>query len=402
MNLSDEAFKALLQAPESDRLERKRDFSGSSPRSVREAVCAFSNDLAGTNQPGYLIIGQQDDGQPSGLAVSDALMRQLSDIRYDGQITPPPVMRVEQREVDGHDFVLITVLPADSPPVRYQGRICVRIGPRRGYADAQEERLLNERRRFRDKPFDVQPVVGAKLSDLSTVRFLEGYLPRAVHPEVLEQNDRSLEQKLASTKMIRLAEEPVPTVLGMLILGLNPREYIPGSYVQFLRIDGMELHDPVVDDLLIDGQVADQIRRAEEKVEAYNWVRVRFADLATEERKSLYPMTAVQQFLRNALLHRNYEGTNAPVRVYFFNDRLEIISPGGPYGQVNSSNFGQPGLTDYRNPNLAESMRILGLIQRFGAGITLAQKSLRDNGNPPAHFEVSEQYVRVVLRQEAV
>ncbi len=397
MQLSDPAFQDLLRAPESDRLERKRDFSGSAPRSVRETICAFSNDLAGTGQPGYIIIGQQDDGQPSGLEVSDTLLRQLSDLRYDGQITPPPVMRVEQRQLDGHDYALITVLPSDSPPVRYQGRICVRIGPRRGYADAQEERLLNERRRFRDKPYDVQPVAGAQLSDLSTVRFLEGYLPRAVHPEVLEQNERSLEQKLASTKMIRLPEEPVPTVLGMLVLGLHPREHIPSSYVQFLRIDGEALHDPVIDDLLIEGTIADLVRRAEEKVEVYNRVRVRFADLATEERKSLYPMTAVQQFLRNALLHRNYEGTNAPVRVYFFNNRLEIISPGGPYGQVTISNFGQPGLTDYRNPNLAESMRVLGLIQRFGAGITLAQKALRDNGNPPARFEVSAQWVQVVL-----
>jgi hypothetical protein len=38
----------------------------------------------------------------------------------------------------------------------------------------------------------------------------------------------------------------------------------------------------------------------------------------------------------------------------------KVISPGGLYGQVTRENFGQPGLNDYRNPNLAEAMRHLG------------------------------------------
>ncbi|MBI1191677.1 MAG: transcriptional regulator [Bacteroidetes bacterium] len=402
MTLSAEEFKTLLSAPESDLLERKRDMSGSASRAIREAICSFSNDMAGHGTAGHILIGLDDSGKPSGLIVTDALLRQLADIRYDGQIVPPPAMFVEQYEEDGYAYALVTVLPADSPPVRYQGRICVRIGPRRGYADAQEERILNERRRFRDKPFDVQPALGSTLADLSTLRFLEEYLPKAVHPDVLAQNERTLEQKLASTKMVRLAEDPVPTVLGMLVLGRTPREHLPGDYIQFLRIDGEQLHDPVVDELFIEGSIVDLVRRAEEKVEANNRVQVRFADVVTEQRKSLYPLAAVQQFLRNAVLHRNYEGTNAPVRVYFFNNRLEITSPGGPYGQVNASNFGSPGITDYRNPNLAEAMRALGLIQRFGAGIALAQKYLRENGNPEATFEVTDQWVKVVLKISAV
>ena len=54
------------------------------------------------------------------------------------------------------------------------------------------------------------------------------------------------------------------------------------------------------------------------------------------------------------------------------NDRIEILSPGGPFGQVTVENFGQPGIVDYRNPNLAEAMRVLGLVQRFGVGIAIA------------------------------
>jgi ATP-dependent DNA helicase RecG len=54
-------------------------------------------------------------------------------------------------------------------------------------------------------------------------------------------------------------------------------------------------------------------------------------------------------------------------------------------------------MTDYRNPSLAEIMRDLGYVQRFGAGIPITVKSLSDNDNPPAQFEVNPSYVGVTI-----
>jgi ATP-dependent DNA helicase RecG len=68
--------------------------------------------------------------------------------------------------------------------------------------------------------------------------FEDRYLPAALAPEVLAANDRTLEQRLAATKMIVTADEPTPTVLGVLVLGNRPRDFLPGAYVQFLRIAG--------------------------------------------------------------------------------------------------------------------------------------------------------------------
>ena len=94
-----------------------------------------------------------------------------------------------------------------------------------------------------------------------------------------------------------------------------------------------------------------------------------------------------------------YEGTNAPVRITWFSDRIEIQNPGGPFGQVNRENFGQPGITDYRNPHLAEAMKNLGFVQRFGMGILLARKELEKNGNPPLEFVAEEAHLLVTLRR---
>jgi ATP-dependent DNA helicase RecG len=398
MSYSDRELEQLLVDVESDLAERKESLKGDAPTAVREAVCAFANDLPDYRRPGVVFVGASDDGSPSGLAVTDELLRQLADVKSDGNILPPPTLTVTKHMLLGSDVAVVIVWPADSPPVRYKGRAYIRIGPRRGIASAQDERILNEKRRHKDRPFDVQPIMSARLDDLDRVRFEAEYLPAAVAPDILEANDRSAEQRLAATKMVLAADQPVPTVLGLLVIGKTTRSFLPGAYVQFLRIEGTALDQPIVDEELIDGTVADVVRRLEEKLVAHNRTRVHFTDAPVEQRAPLYPLVALQQLTRNALLHRTYQGTNAPVRVSWYDDRIEILSPGGPYGEVTPENFGTPGLTDYRNPNLAEAMRVLGYVQKFGAGIVAARGALQRNGNPPPDFQVDQHYVLVTVR----
>jgi ATP-dependent DNA helicase RecG len=97
-------------------------------------------------------------------------------------------------------------------------------------------------------------------------------------------------------------------------------------------------------------------------------------------------------------MHRTYEGTNAPVRLYWFDDRIEIINPGGPYGAVTQANFGKPGVSDYRNPVLAGVLKSMGFVQRFGAGIPEARRALSANGNPMPEFDAQATMVLATLR----
>lgn len=397
-NYTDQELEKLLGDSESDWAERKESFKGDAPNSVREAVCAFANDLPNYQRAGVVFIGAKDNGSPSALAITDELLRQLADIKTDGNILPPPTLTVSKRTLCGTEMAVIIVEPADSPPVRYRGRIFIRIGPRRGIASAQDERILNEKRRFRDRPFDAQPIYSATLADLDQRLFETEYLPSAFAPDILEANDRSYEQRLAATKMIVTAAQPTPTVLGILVLGRQVRDFLPGAYIQFLRIAGDSLADPIIDELLIAGTIGKIIQRIDEKLMSHNRTSVDFVGSSKEQRKQLYPMVALQQLVRNALLHRTYESTNTPVRLYWYDDRIEITNPGGAYGVVNSANFGEPGVTDYRNPNLAEALRVLGFVQRFGAGIPLARRALTTNGNPPLEFKVEPTYVQAIIK----
>lgn len=96
----------------------------------------------------------------------------------------------------------------------------------------------------------------------------------------------------------------------------------------------------------------------------------------------------------NALIHRDYSSSN-PVRFYVFDDRIEITNPGGLFGGSRPENF--PHVNAYRNPVLAEAAKVLGLINRFGYGVTRAQDLLKKNGNPPAVFEFSSVQVKVTI-----
>ncbi len=394
--LSDRKLEELLADIESDRVERKESLS--EPTKVRQAICAFANDLAGNLEPGVVFIGAKDNGTCANLTVTDELLRTLADMRSDGNITPFPELAVQKRTLNGCEVAVVQVEPSLSPPVRYKGRVWVRIGPRRAIASADEERRLTEKRRAADLPFDLQPVRSASIDDIDRDYFTSSYLRASVDPEIIELNQRTWTDQARSLRFISTDEPQLPTVVGLLVAGYQPRDHLPCSYVQFVRFDGQELGDPIKDQKEIDGPLQEQMRRLEEIFEAHIQVAVEIDDSPVDARRPDYPLVALQQLARNAIMHRNYEGTNAPVRVHWFSDRIEIQNPGGPFGQVNQANFGKPNITDYRNPHLAEAMKNLGFVQRFGVGISLAQKALAGNGNPQAEFEIEDSHIGVLIR----
>lgn len=396
--MDDQELELLLTDLESDRVERKASISEKDK--IRQDICAFANDLPNHRRPGIIFIGVNNNGSCSHLTITDDLLRTLADMRSDGNILPFPTLTVQKKRLRNCDLAMVIVYPSDNPPVGYNGRVYVRVGPTRRIATAEEERRLTEKRKAGDLPFDLRPVQMASINDLDIIDlFQRVYLPSALPLDIIEQNVRTVEHQLTSMRFLTL--NGIPTVVGILVLGRDPRQFIPGAYVQFLRIEGIELTDPIRDQKEIDGPLPDLLRRLDESLYAHVSISSDIKAQSIEARHPDYPIVALQQLVRNAVLHRTYEGTNAPVRLTWFSDRIEIQNPGGPFGQVNRENFGQPGVTDYRNPHLAEAMKVLGYVQRFGVGIQIARKELERNDNPPPEFVVEDAHVLVIARRRS-
>src|ERR1039457_1661043 len=221
--LTDNELEALLNDLESDRAERKEAWAGDAPEKGPQAICAFANDLPNHQQPGVLFVGVEDNGAPKNIALTEQLLLTLADLKSNGNILPPPTMTVEKRVLKKSEIAVVTVWPADAPPVRFKGRIWIRTGPRRGIASAQDERILNEKRRYRDRHFEAHPVSPCTLADLNRANFENDYLPNAFAADVLAANARSYEQRPASCGMIASVDDPIPTVLGLLCIGTSPR-----------------------------------------------------------------------------------------------------------------------------------------------------------------------------------
>ena len=223
---TDTELLEIIELNEADCVEFKESLSGSAPEKIREAICAFANDLPNYEKPGFVFIGVKKDRTIVGLSVTDQLP--ISDV-----------------------------------------------------------------------------------SDLNLIQFEHEYLPQAFAPDILDANERTLKEQLAVTKMIASVDEPVATVMGILVLGKNPQDFLPGAYVQFLKIDGKDLSDEILDNEAIGGSIPDQIRRLDDKLRAHNRIAVDITSGPLEKRTALYPIEAVQQITRNAIMHRTYEATNA-------------------------------------------------------------------------------------------
>lgn len=382
---------SLLGTQEHAALEFKRE--AKDRHAIRKAICALANDLQGRGG-GDVIIGVDKQGRPvGGVNTSDEALLTFTNIRDEGLILDRPSMVVTGELYQGLPVIRIRVNASRTPPVRFENVVYVRPGPSTQRATRDDERVLTERRRSFETPFDVRPVAGSTLDDLDVELFRAEYLPQAVAPSVLEENHRSIEQQLASLRLADL--DGTPTVLGLLLVGLAPTDRIPGAYLQFVRYEGSDVGGAVLDEQELRLNVVDAAERLESLLKGH--LRTRLIEVSgfREEPRPNYPIDALREVCMNALMHRNYESSNAPVRIAWFDDRIEVTNPGGPFGQVRADNFDR--VNDYRNPSLAAAMKSLGYVNQFGRGIGRIRAALSRNGNPEPEFVVDDASWTVVM-----
>ncbi|MBY0577495.1 MAG: putative DNA binding domain-containing protein [Burkholderiales bacterium] len=389
--LTEDALLELLTDLESDRVERTTSTNNTDKSS--QAVCAFANDLPNHCAPGYLLVGVRDDGSLCGLSVTDQLLQNLGAIRSDGNVLPQPMLSVAKFTLQGGDVAVVEVMPSDMPPVRYRGSVHVRVGPRKAIANEQEERALTEKRTARAHTFDVMPFPEASLDDLS-LRLFSEYRSQVIAPDVIDANHRSLEEQLASLRLFDMAKK-CPTTTGILLFGNNPRFFLPGAYVQFLLFPGTTMTDLPIDQAEFSGDMRTVLDGLRDKFRACNRMGMTQGGGFQDRLSPDYPEWAVRELLHNAVMHRDYQ-SNTPIRFYWFSDRIEIQSPGGLYGEVTPETF--MSRNSYRNPVMAEALKSMGYVNRFGFGILRAQKLLEENGNPSAEFRFEDRVVAVTIR----
>ena len=378
-------IKELIHSKETFRIERT--VSTTDRDKFCQAICAFSNDLPRSGKPGYLLIGVTDDGKINGLKATDELLKNFAGLRTDGNILPIPAMTVDHVSFEEGDVIIITVIPSMEPPVRYKGRCYIRIGPRKDIATQTEENILSEKRVSATKSFDMSPCREATLDDLDLAVFTRLYLPKAVAEDVLESEHRTIKEQLASLRLYD-KQADCPTNAAVLLFGKNTKYFFPGAYIQHVVFDGFDNAADILNQNEFSGSLVSMLPRLEAFVET-SVIQKRPSPVSVlQEKISVnYPQWAIRELLMNAVMHRDYRG-NTPTKFYQYSNRLEIVNPGGLYGNARPENF--PDVNDYRNPVIAEALRILGYVNKFNRGIARVQRELVENGNGKAIFTIDK------------
>lgn len=383
--ITQEDILNLLKEPESFRIEKTMSVSNTDK--FCEAICAFANDMPDSRKNGYLLIGVNDDGSLSGLKATDIIQKNISDIRTAGNILPQPNMSVQPIHFDDGDVLVVEVIPSYEPPVRYKGRAYIRIGPRKGIATPEEENILTEKRQYYVRSFDVSPCRDATLEDIDQSLFLNSYLPRAVSPEVLQNDSRDIKDKMASLRLYDKTRD-CPTNAALLLFGKNVDYFFPGAYVQFVQFAGVDNAAEITNQNEFRGNLMSSLPVLKTFVETSVIKKWPVPVSALQEKiKYNYPEWAIRELLMNAIMHRDYSG-NTPVKFYIYADRLEITNPGGLYGNARPENF--PDVNDYRNPVISEALKILGYVNKYNRGVARVKQELWENGNGEAAFTLDK------------
>ncbi|MDR1370615.1 MAG: putative DNA binding domain-containing protein [Dysgonamonadaceae bacterium] len=380
--ISNEQIRELLNDIENVRIERT--VSTDNTDKFAKAVCAFANDLPNTKKAGYLMIGSFDDGTLSGLKVTDELLRNLAGLRADGNIQPKPALMVWKASFPDGDIAIVEVQAAKITPVKYKGVTYVRIGARKAEANEEEERILREKSEVKSPTFDTTPCLHSTLDDLDLDLFKKEYLPKFVNVSNLKRDKRAIEQQLASLQLYDISHD-CPTVAGILLTGKDPARILFGAYIQYVKFAGTTRTSKVLNERQFSGNIPTMLKELEYFIKyTIQTQRPVFVTVLREEMKINYPYEAIRELAMNFVMHRSYQ-TNAPAKFYEYSDRIEMDNPGNLYGKVSPDNF--PNENDYRNPVIADAMKVFGFVNRFSRGINMVQEELTANKNGLAEFD---------------
>jgi ATP-dependent DNA helicase RecG len=382
--ITEEKVRELLSDMESDLIERTISIKESK---LGPAVCALSNDFPNHRKPGYILLGVHDDGKIAGMTWTDAELQTIGGVKSNGNVLPQPSLMVSQVfKFPAGEVVVVQVNPSLYPPVRYDGRCWIRVGPRRDKATVDEERILTERRASYAKTYDLVPASGSKLDDIVVDYFKSSYLPAAIDKDAIKENGRTTEEQLASLRFYD-SREKCPTNAGILIFGINPEFYLPGAYIQYVKFRGEEMTSDVEFEKKFSGALITELNSIDDFIKN-NIIKERPVKNGSFQENIIrnYSYWALRELIMNAIMHRSYE-TNAPIYIYEFSNRIEILNPGGLFGDANPQNF--PNASDYRNVVIAEAMKTLGYVNRFNYGVKRAIDELVKNGNGKPDFDLT-------------
>ena len=398
-------LRSLLQQDEGQFLEFKSlwDLAGGTRkvidrRAVRdriaECVAAFANADGGT-----LLLGVDNDGTPSGHGYPEEAIAEFLAVPQR-RLRPSVAIRHQRSMLDGNEILVIQVniqpeavmVDGDGFPYRVGDQI--RLEP---------QEVINHRKQaYRTVGYECRMQPEATLDDLD-LDLASSFLARSVY------RDRSAEDTLRELGLIvAKAGGMAVTNAALLLFAKRPcARWHPRAGIRMFRVAGTErrhgkhrnvtqLEGPIEPPLALAIPEAhrlatSQIKRSE-----------KLQDLFFREMPE-YPEFAWQEAIVNAVAHRDYNDKGREIEVWFFDDRMEVLSPGDLVPPVTIEQLHERRRVHAsRNPLLARVMASVGIMRDEGEGVPRIFEEMQESLLKQPEIAVEAAQLVVVLRNQPI
>ncbi len=349
------------------------EFKSSGVSRLGQEICAFANATGGT-----ILLGVTDEGKICGVSDHNSHKSQIQAIARSAD---PPVAL----EIESVGEVLCIRVPAQhSKPYSFGGRFYTREG-------ANCQQLSREKiREFFFKEglirFDETVCAGFDLARDLTNESWSLFAQRARLPAGLD--------RLATLENLHLVKSGEMTHAGAWLLADDITRYTLRGGVTCAVFRGTT-NTYIIDRKDFFGDLYSIF----EDCMAYLQTKLNTALIphgrGRYERLEL-PEEALREALVNGIAHRDYRST-ANVQVHIFQDRVEIVTPGGLPAGMREKHLGRKSIP--RNPLLFGMLYRMGLVEQIGSGIRRIRELCQDYGAAEPEFEVSEHWVTAVFRR---
>ncbi|ETX07007.1 MAG: hypothetical protein ETSY2_13725, partial [Candidatus Entotheonella gemina] len=288
--------------------------------SLAETLVAFAN-----TDGGQLLLGIDDAGNIIGVEEPDRTMRTVDNVAYNNCEPPLTVRQETVPYASGALVVIVNIPKGDQRPYRTNtGRYTVRTTSGRRPASRQE--LLRLFQASEHMYFDETLLSQTTRADLDS-RAVERFFAQA-QGYTLEQLGLSLERVLTNWKLAQLHHEELHlTLAGTLFFCDQPQYFVPYAYITAVRFTGGSPDRDPSDRKRIEGAMPRMLDDAMRFLNIHLPVRHDIHGMTPEIHLEL-PPDALREVLVNACAHRDYT-IQSPIRLFIFDDRVEIRSPGG-------------------------------------------------------------------------